>query len=164
MRSRTLDRCYRLAVASIHLTAALLLPGLPDGWWVGQQQTSTEPTAESWVPLVYTYFEPDDVDRALAVIECESGGDPNAKNPNSTASGLFQHLASMWPERSVAAGWSGHGVFEPEANVAVAAWLVYDGGGWSHWYASVHCWDDIEGSIEHGQVDLMSDDAPRIRP
>jgi hypothetical protein len=93
-----------------------------------------------WRPLVSQFFEPQHVDRALRIIRCESGGRPSIKNPTSTASGLFQHLASMWPERSAAAGWSGADVFDPVANTAVAAWLVYDFGGWSHWYPSANCW------------------------
>ena len=93
-----------------------------------------------WRPLVSQFFEPHHVNRALTVIRCESGGNPWAKNPRSTASGLFQHLASLWPERSAKAGWSGADVFDPVANVAVASWLVYEAGGWSHWYPSAGCW------------------------
>lgn len=93
-----------------------------------------------WRPLVGHFFEPGDVGRALRVIRCESGGNASAKNPLSTASGLFQHLGSLWGERSAAAGWSGSDVFDPVANVAVAAWLVYDNGGWSHWSPSAGCW------------------------
>jgi hypothetical protein len=63
-----------------------------------------------------------------------------SRTQRRAASGLFQHLASMWPERSAAAGWSGADVFDPVANTAVAAWLVYDFGGWSHWYPSANCW------------------------
>lgn len=96
--------------------------------------------AEDWRPLVEAFFAPGDVDRAVRVIQCESNGDPWAKNPRSTASGLFQHLASMWPPRAAAAGHAGADVFEPVANVATAAWLVYEGGGWSHWYPSRPCW------------------------
>ncbi|HSJ28588.1 MAG TPA: transglycosylase SLT domain-containing protein [Acidimicrobiia bacterium] len=93
-----------------------------------------------WRPLVATYFEPQHVARALRVIACESRGQPDAKNPISTASGLFQHLASLWPKRSADAGWPDSDVFDPVANVAVAAWLVYEGGGWAHWYPSGGCW------------------------
>ena len=95
---------------------------------------------EVWRPLVEAHFAPEDVARALAVISCESSGDPDAKNPRSSASGLFQHLGRFWPERSVKAGLAGADIFDPSANVAVAAWLVYDGGGWSHWNPSRHCW------------------------
>lgn len=96
--------------------------------------------AADWRPLVAAFFAPEDVDRALRVIQCESKGDSDAKNPRSTASGLFQHLASMWPPRASAAGFTGVDVFDPVANVGTAAWLVYEGGGWSHWYPSRPCW------------------------
>lgn len=89
-------------------------------------------TVEEWSFLISKYFQPGDVPWAMRVMACESGGDPNAKNPTSTASGLFQHLASYWDGRSVAAGWGGADIFDPEANVAVAAWLFYTGGP-SHW-------------------------------
>lgn len=96
--------------------------------------------AEGWRALVAHFFHPRDVDLAVRVISCESLGDPDAKNPRSTASGLFQHLASQWPPRAEAAGYPGVSVFDPVANVAAAAWLVYEGGGWSHWNASRSCW------------------------
>jgi hypothetical protein len=95
---------------------------------------------ERWRPLVEKYFAPGDVSRALEVIRCESHGNPAAANPVSTARGLFQHLGSLWPERAASAGWAGADIYDPEANVAVAAWLVYQGGGWRHWNASAHCW------------------------
>ena len=87
---------------------------------------------ERWRPIVASYFPEDRVDWALRIIECESHGDPEAKNPRSTASGLFQHLASLWDERTAAAGWDGADVFDPFANIAMAAWL-YETGGPGHW-------------------------------
>lgn len=97
-------------------------------------------SVEDWRPLVSAFFEPHHVDRALRVIRCESHGNPTAKNPRSSARGLFQHLGRLWPERAVKAGWSGSDIYDPVANVAVAAWLVYEGGGWSHWNPSRSCW------------------------
>ena len=88
---------------------------------------------EQWRPLVAAYFRPGDVDRALRIMRCESGGNPNAKNPRSSASGLFQHLGKYWATRSAAAGYGGVSIFDPTANVAVAAWLRDQAGGWSHW-------------------------------
>lgn len=35
-------------------------------------------------------------DRWEAVVECESGGDPNAVNPNSGAAGAWQFMPSTW--------------------------------------------------------------------
>lgn len=88
---------------------------------------------EQWRPLVASYFAPDDLPWAMRVMNCESKGDPRARNPRSSASGLFQHLLRYWAERSAKAGWAGADVFDPTANVAVAAWLYYEGGGPSHW-------------------------------
>jgi hypothetical protein len=97
-------------------------------------------SVQDWRPLVELYFRPEHVDRALRIIACESRGDPAARNPRSSATGLFQHLARLWPSRAAAAGWEGASITDPVANVAVAAWLVYEGGGWSHWYPSRGCW------------------------
>lgn len=85
-----------------------------------------------WRPLVEKYFPAGWVDWGLRIIQCESGGDPNAKNPSSSASGLFQHLPKYWPQRSASAGLAGASAFNPEANIAVAAWLLENGGA-SHW-------------------------------
>ncbi len=78
------------------------------------------------------------MDEALSVIRCESNGDPLAVNPRSNASGLFQFLPGTWAWASTLAGWGGANVFNPEANVAVAAWLVQDSidrgkDPWVHW-------------------------------
>jgi len=97
-------------------------------------------SVEDWRPLVSAFFEPEDVRRALAVIRCESRGDPTAANPRSSARGLFQILARYWPARSAKAGWEGADILDPVANTAVAAWLVYEGGGWAHWNPSRGCW------------------------
>lgn len=90
------------------------------------------PDVERWRPVVESFFHPGDVDWALRVIQCESGGDPNAANPRSSARGLFQHLHRVWPERAFEAGWPGSSVYDPLANIAVGAWLYYEDGP-SHW-------------------------------
>ena len=91
--------------------------------------------ADAWRPLVATFFPGADVERALRILACESNGDPNAVNPTSGAAGLFQHIPRFWDERSAAAGHPGANVFDPVANIAVAAWLAYEApaGGWHHW-------------------------------
>ena len=99
---------------------------------VHQLRRVYRPGVEQWRPLVEKYFQPDDVAWAMRVMACESGGDPYAKNPRSSASGLFQHLARYWDARSAKAGWAGASIWDPEANIAVAAWLYYTGGP-GHW-------------------------------
>ncbi len=93
---------------------------------------------ESWRPLVAAYFPADRVDEALKVIWCESRGDPSAKNPNSTASGLFQILRGWW-----SGDWStaipAFDPFDPEANVAAASIIAGGTNYWSDWAASRGC-------------------------
>jgi hypothetical protein len=90
-------------------------------------------TKEEARSIIALFFKPEDVDSALAIAECESTLFPDNVNPSSGASGLFQHLPKYWPERSAKAGWAGADIFDPYANTAVAAWLKYNDGGWSHW-------------------------------
>jgi hypothetical protein len=90
---------------------------------------SHAPGVEQWRPLIEAHFQPADVPWAMRVMACESGGDPYAKNPRSTASGLFQFLRGWW---SGAWGYPAFDPFDPEANVRAAAWLYYTDGP-KHW-------------------------------
>jgi len=95
------------------------------------------PTVERWRSLVAQYFPAAMVDDALAVVDCESRGNPDAYNPYSGASGLFQFIPGTWAVASVKAGFSGASAFEPEPNVASAWWLVsyYQSRGKPSWAA-----------------------------
>jgi hypothetical protein len=93
---------------------------------------------QRWVPLVERYFPSELVTEALAIIDCESGGDPSARNPRSSAAGLFQFIDGTWEYASEQAGFAGAAPDDPEANVAAAAWLVeyslgVGDGPWAHW-------------------------------
>ena len=95
--------------------------------------------------LVDYFFAEADRPWALRVAFCESSAQPgdvssDAVNPSSRASGWFQHLPKFWDERSDAAGFAGVDILDPVANVGVAAWLLYDGGGKRHWDESKGCW------------------------
>lgn len=87
---------------------------------------------EQWRGLVSKYFPTVEVDRALVVMSCESGGVYSAKNPVSSASGLFQILR-LW--------WGGNiDPFDPEANIKMAASIwrqgnrrAGSGSNWGHW-------------------------------
>jgi hypothetical protein len=97
---------------------------------------------EQWRNLVATHFAPELVETALCVMAHESGGNPNAKNPISTAAGLFQFLQSTWDQMvpdSVAGGSYASGApYDPEKSVRSAAWLQA-AEGWSQWNAYRYC-------------------------
>ncbi len=109
-------------------------------WYFNRPVPHTHPRrtfsggVEQWRGLVAAYFRAADVDRALRVMACESGGNPNARHGNraSGAAGLMQHLPRYWATRSAAAGFAGASIFDPEANVATAAWLLKT-AGWGSW-------------------------------
>ncbi len=123
---------------SISTTATVLTTAAPPAPRTPAPAPAPRPV-EEWRSLVSSYFVPSDVDTALRVISCESGGDPNAQNSSSGAAGLFQHIPRYWAERAASIGLPGASIFDPVANVAAAAYLVYT-EGWSPWAASAHCW------------------------
>lgn len=69
---------------------------------------------------------------AVRVAACESGFNPRAYNPSSGASGLFQHLSSLFPARAAGAGAPGASPFDPYVNTVAAANMVA-ASGWSAW-------------------------------
>lgn len=93
------------------------------------------PAVERWRSLVQSFFPSHRVEEALRIIDCESNGDPDAYNPYSGASGLFQFLPSTWTTTSARAGYTGASPFDPEANTASAAWLAnyYEQQGRYYW-------------------------------
>ena len=92
---------------------------------------------ERWRPLVVKYFPASIVTQAMSVMSQESQGNPTAVNPIITqyghAKGLFQHLEDLWASRSLQAGQAPKSIFDPEANVAVAAWLYGQTNNWNAW-------------------------------
>ncbi|HEY7582861.1 MAG TPA: transglycosylase SLT domain-containing protein [Acidimicrobiia bacterium] len=100
-----------------------------------------KPAVEQWRSLVSAYFQSAWVEPALRIIQCESLGDPEAYNPYSGASGLFQFLPGTWAVISTKAGFGGASAFDPEANIGTAAWLAayYQSLGrnpWTPWYCT----------------------------
>jgi len=83
---------------------------------------------EQWRALVAGHFAPEDVDRALCLMTYESGGNPDAKNPNSSASGLMQIMGSWASVYEV----TREQLFDPSINLYIAADLKAR-YGWTQW-------------------------------
>lgn len=92
---------------------------------------------EQWRPLVTKYWPPALVEWALRIIRCESRGLWWAKNPSSTAAGLFQFLRSTWDRGPAPAlgfpSYASGAPYDPEMNIAAAAWLYANWGGPGQW-------------------------------
>jgi hypothetical protein len=63
------------------------------------------------------------LDTAIAVALAESGGNTDAKNPSSSASGLFQIMVSVHQDKI-----AGRDIFDPRVNIDVAR-LVWEAAG-----------------------------------
>ena len=106
----------------------------------GQQQVKV---VQDWQPLIKKYFKPEDVNKAMRIIFCESSGRSNAVGVNKNGTrdvGLWQFNDNTWD-------WLKDKLkikqnrYDPETSTAVASWLVYN-DGWFHWNSSKHCWGD----------------------
>lgn len=70
--------------------------------------------------------------KALSVVQCESGMNPNAYNPNGYY-GLFQ-LSKYFHERTAnSMGYSWSQIFDPYVNARVARVVFNQAGGWGPW-------------------------------
>lgn len=114
---------------------------------------STDPVGR-WADDVARYFPLDQVDTMLRIIGCESGGNPNAKNPTSTASGLTQMLAGWYDGR-----WWPHRFdpFDPDENLYHASLLAAANPGFTDWNASRACWAGTAGAYSGTVIRVDAD-------
>lgn len=135
-QSREAER-RRQELRAATTTTTTTSPNSPPPTSGGGGSWTHPPAVERWRSLVESFFPPNRVEQALRIINCESNGDPDAYNPYSGASGLFQFIPSTWATTAHRAGYPGASPFEPEANTASAAWLTnrYAELGYYYWMA-----------------------------
>jgi len=78
---------------------------------------------------------------AIAIATCESELNPKARNPNSTAKGLFQFLDGSWRFYGLLK-WGtlkGKSVLNYEDNAELGVWVIANYGT-SPWKSSKSCW------------------------
>ena len=83
---------------------------------------------ERWRSLASFYFAPEDLDRAICLIGKESGGNPEAQNPDSGAAGLMQ-VMPFWASRH---DYDYELLFNPAINLWVAG-QIQEEQGWEAW-------------------------------
>ena len=74
------------------------------------------------------------------IIKAESGGNPNAKNKTSTASGCAQFIKATWAGTLKQMQREYISPFDAETNVEAMAWKI-SRGGLRAWDASKHKWN-----------------------
>ena len=84
---------------------------------------------EQWRSLVASIWPASQVDNVLAVMQCESGGDPNAHNTNGEDSrGLMQ--INVGPGAHTQ--WASYNLFDPTTNLQLA-YQLWQQSGWAPW-------------------------------
>jgi hypothetical protein len=119
--------------AAIFMT--LIVAGPAHGL-TGPIKTNPVDTPEEWSILVGRWFGEGEHDQAMSILSCESGFDPTADNPTSTAQGGWQFLKSTWGWATIESGYEldpyPDGPNDPEQSTRLAAWLQ-DEYGWLQW-------------------------------
>lgn len=83
--------------------------------------------------VVTQFFQPEDVSRAIRSAWCASNFDPGYQHGDTGAAGLFQLSPDQWSTSAPDAGYAAAEITDPDANAAVAAWIVYQvAGSWSN--------------------------------
>lgn len=118
---------------SLILSLCLSVPGVCQTAHLEQledmaAEESSDPV-ERWRPLVAAQFPESEVDTALCLIRHESGGNPSADNPRSSARGLFQVLGSIWAPHY---GVSSAALYDPVINTRIAH-RIWEKQGWRAW-------------------------------
>ena len=78
----------------------------------------------------------EDIMKMIRIARCESGFDQYAKNPYSTAKGIFQFIDGTWRSNCLKDG----NVYDFADNIK-CAWKVYQKQGSRPWNASKSCWN-----------------------
>lgn len=96
-----------------------------------RRELSHKPSVQEAVALASLAYPAMKPCSAWAIIRHESGGNTYAKNPSSTASGLYQFLTSTFA--STPYGKAGFSIWSPYASSLAAGWMhtVGRGGEWA---------------------------------
>jgi hypothetical protein len=104
---------------------------IPDLETCGEDRSGVSAPGESverWRDLAAIYFAPEDVDRVMCLLARESGGNPDARNRSSGASGLLQVMPSWAP----VFGYEVEDLYDPIVNLWVAS-QIRERQGWGAW-------------------------------
>ena len=105
---------------------------------VKKEQIAYSESCYDYVDEMATKYNVDG-DLMRRIIKAESGGNPNAKNKNSTASGCSQFIKSTWEGTLRQMGREYVSPFDPRTNVEAMAFKI-SRGGIGAWNASKSKW------------------------
>jgi soluble lytic murein transglycosylase-like protein len=129
-------------VTSVH-ASTLVVVSSPTPWVVAHvKPASVKPLVKPSVKqLIKQYAVKYAVSPSLAlsIASCESQFNPRARNPNSTAKGVYQFTQGSWRGYSIQKWGKVRDVFNPSYNAELAMYVI-SLHGTSPWLASRGCW------------------------
>lgn len=102
----------------------------------GEEYYKAEPIR--WIRYVGEHrgFSNQDITKAIRIARCESNFNQYAKNPNSTAKGIYQFIDGTWRSNCLKDG----NVYDFVDNIN-CFWKVYKSQGDRPWASSKACWN-----------------------
>lgn len=79
---------------------------------------------------------------ALSIANCESQLNAQAKNPDSTAKGIYQFLDSSWDLYSRLHWGESRDVLDSKSNIELGVWVLSQDGT-QPWESSRLCWEPL---------------------
>ena len=135
---------FLFASTAPHLFQRVYIPNFSDKPYLEAKLNAYEGSKEWIKGIILSKAEEQNInpDLFLKIAKCESGLNPNAKNKNSSASGLFQFLKSTWNKTITELKQPNWDIFNPVHNAEAAAYLMSKDGT-KHWLESFYCWKDF---------------------
>lgn len=136
---RTVEQGTRYSDSGLHLVSTPIKTAKEEVRSFSGRDYSKEEVQDLIVKYSVEYGNAPVAPLALRIAQCESGFNQYAKNKSSTASGVYQWLSSSWRSQPASEGGT-VSVFDAEANIKAAVWLIANGKT-SPWNASRSCWN-----------------------
>jgi len=112
--------------------AAGVIPFQPEGYMLEPKEEKEETIPETIPEMIQRYFPDDPI--MLKIAQCESELFPTAKNPNSSAKGIFQIINGTWQHFKCEGD-----VLNAEDNIKCGV-KILKGQGLAAWQESASCW------------------------
>jgi hypothetical protein len=106
----------------------------------GKAIEASDPNPNDIVAYIKQKWGVKEAHAAIEVAKCESGFQADVKNPNSSATGIFQIIAGTWTRNRLLMGRDASLHLRKDwiENIDTAHY-IYERSDWGPWLASINC-------------------------